>query len=80
MRDPLCDIAEEGTTFLWSHSGVRVFEDGVEVPRVQKVSFEGTSKGDQTATLYEILRDGSIVARLLQRPFKALYEKGFPDA
>lgn len=89
MHVPPCDwvpadkikgIAEEGTTFVWSQNGVRVFEDGVEVPRVKNVQFDGKTAEDQTATLWEILDDGSLVVRLLERPFTSTFEKGHSDA
>ena len=73
-------ITEEGATFVWSHNGVRVFEDGIEVPRVRNIQFNGQTEEDQTATLWEILDDGSLTVRALARPFKSVYEKGYPDA
>lgn len=73
-------IAQEGTTFVWSHNGVRVFEDGAEVPRVRNVQFNGQTEEDQTATLWEVDEFGSLTVRALARPFKSVYEKGYPDA
>ncbi len=78
---PLKGVAEEGTTFVWCPNGtLRVFEDGEEIPRVIIVYFNGVNAEDQTATVQHVLPNGSVLTRLLNRPFSSAFEKGRADA